>query len=169
MVVEHLSTGTVKVTVTRSELKEFGVDYESLESTSAETRHMICEILRLSGIKEMLECRRIFVEAFRSGSGGCLLYVSAQESVGGTICCEVRDIHSLFALCAIDALRERAACSALFSSRGSYYLEITAKPGRRSELCGLLGEFGTVCACAPEDSDTLIEEDAVKALRTMLT
>lgn len=169
MVIEQLGIGAVRVLISREELFLFGVDFESLEASGEETRRLILEILRLSKANEMLESRKLFVEAFARDDGSCLLYVSSCTEAGGIICCEPEDAAALFTLCAVPMLSERVSDSSLYIADGRYCLEITAIPGAREDLCGLLGEFGKVREEVPSRAKVLIPSQAAELIRELGT
>lgn len=164
MVIEQLGTSAVRVLISREELLLFGVNFETLESSGEETRHLILEILRLSKASEMLESKKLFVEAFARDDGSCLLYVSSCNKSGGVICCEPEDAAALFSLCSVPMLCEKVASSSLHIAGGKYCLKLTAIPGTREDICGLLGEFGKVREDIPSSAKVLIPSEAVELI-----
>lgn len=77
MIIEKLSSLTVKVSLSHNELTEFGLNFEKLDSNNTETKQLIKiiieEIKRNLGLN--LHNENLYIETF-SSRNGCILYIS---------------------------------------------------------------------------------------------
>lgn len=92
MQIDILSSNTLKLTLSRLDMFDLDIKYESLSGKNPETKRLLAHVLKkirldkFSGSDENqkigfdFSCERIFVEAFPRPDGGCMLYVSSLEA-----------------------------------------------------------------------------------------
>ncbi|MDO5558670.1 MAG: adaptor protein MecA [Oscillospiraceae bacterium] len=78
MIIEQLSSLTVKVSLTASELYEHNVDFDSLENDDKNTRSLVSDVINQINIKLGLNFfnEHLYIEAFSGRESGCILYIS---------------------------------------------------------------------------------------------
>ena len=80
MYYDALSTNTVKITLTRKDMSDYSIREDCLRARSAETKRMLTRFLRRFQSESSLfagrSADRLFLEAFPSDDGGCVMYVS---------------------------------------------------------------------------------------------
>jgi len=83
MQIDILSSNTLKLTLSRLDMFDLDIKYESLSGKNPETKRLLAHVLksiRLDNLNNKtgfdFSCDRIFVEAFPRPDGGCMLYVS---------------------------------------------------------------------------------------------
>ncbi|MCL2693812.1 MAG: adaptor protein MecA [Oscillospiraceae bacterium] len=89
MQIDILSSNTLKLTLSRLDMFDLDIKYESLSGKNPETKRLLAHVLKTIRIDQLdrkfgfdFSCDRIFVEAFPRPDGGCMLYVSSLESDG---------------------------------------------------------------------------------------
>ncbi|MCL2020323.1 MAG: adaptor protein MecA [Oscillospiraceae bacterium] len=90
MQIDILSSNTLKLTLSRLDMFDLDIKYESLSGKNPETKRLLAHVLksiRLDRLNQKtgfdFSCERIFVEAFPRPDGGCMLYVSSLEADAG--------------------------------------------------------------------------------------
>jgi negative regulator of genetic competence, sporulation and motility len=86
MQIDILSSNTLKLTLSRIDMFDLDIKYESLSGKNPETKRLLAHVLKSIRLDQKVgfdfSCERIFVEAFPRPDGGCMLYVSSLESDG---------------------------------------------------------------------------------------
>jgi len=89
MQIDILSSNTLKLTLSRLDMFDLDIKYESLSGKNPETKRLLAHVLKSIRLDQMshkvgfdFTCERIFVEAFPRPDGGCMLYVSSLEADG---------------------------------------------------------------------------------------
>ena len=83
MQIDVLSQNTLKLTLSRLDMFDLDIKYESLSGKNPDTKRLLSHVLRTvkldksSGVDFSGE--RLFVEAFPRPDGGCMLYISCLE------------------------------------------------------------------------------------------
>ena len=84
MYYDALSRNTVKITLTGKDMKDYSIKSESLRSRNAESKRSLTSFLKKFQSESSLfpdhKAERLFLEAFPSDDGGCILYVSTLGS-----------------------------------------------------------------------------------------
>ncbi|MCL2036111.1 MAG: adaptor protein MecA [Oscillospiraceae bacterium] len=81
MQIDVLSQNTLKLTLSRLDMFDLDIKYESLSGKNPDTKRLLSQVLRTvkldksSGVDFSGE--RLFVEAFPRPDGGCMLYISS--------------------------------------------------------------------------------------------
>lgn len=150
---DSLSRNTVKITLSREDMREYSLCAESIALHTAETKRSLSRMLRK--MKLFSGCRpdRLFLEAFPETDGGCVLYVSSLYEEGNkektaetALMCCVDGLSELVQLCrAVESagLRPRTC---VYRSHGGYILVAIAENGDNFSLKRIFSEFGRVCA-----------------------
>jgi hypothetical protein len=86
MQIDILSSNTLKLTLSRLDMFDLDIKYESLSGKNPETKRLLAHVLKSIRLDQKVgfdfTCERIFVEAFPRPDGGCMLYVSSLEADG---------------------------------------------------------------------------------------
>ncbi|MCL1880618.1 MAG: adaptor protein MecA, partial [Oscillospiraceae bacterium] len=81
MQIDVLSQYTLKLTLTRYDMFDMDIKYESLSGTNPDTKRLLSHVLNLAKLDENAGLdftgERLFVEAFPRPDGGCMLYISS--------------------------------------------------------------------------------------------
>jgi negative regulator of genetic competence, sporulation and motility len=86
MQIDVLSQNTLKLTLSRLDMFDLDIKYESLSGKNPDTKRLLSHVLRTvkldksSGVDFSGE--RLFVEAFPRPDGGCMLYISSLNEDG---------------------------------------------------------------------------------------
>lgn len=125
MLIEQLSEYSVKFTMANMELAEYGLNFDTIEPNSANTRLMLSHLIALAenqeGVNIDFKTSEVYVEVFPC-SGGCIVYLSLMQNDRPRKATE----HSDFIVCATDSLNHltrvskqlvRFSANAILSSR----------------------------------------------------
>ncbi len=79
--IEMLDQQTVKVILSQLDMEELSITYEELDYSRPDTRKIILQLLRRVREKTELDFTKgkLFIEAFPSQEGGCVLYLNLIE------------------------------------------------------------------------------------------
>lgn len=82
MIIEKLSSLTVKVSLTVNELHAYDLSFECLENNSQNTRALIAYIIHEIRVNLGLNLysEHLYIEAFSCVNNGCILYISAVDN-----------------------------------------------------------------------------------------
>ncbi|MCL2077071.1 MAG: adaptor protein MecA [Oscillospiraceae bacterium] len=87
MQIDILSSNTLKLTLSRLDMFDLDIKYESLSGKNPETKRLLTHVLKTIRLDNLdrkfgfdFSSDRIFVEAFPRPDGGCMLYVSSLET-----------------------------------------------------------------------------------------
>lgn len=154
MFYDTLSANTVKITLTKQDMQNNSLNAESIRSRTAESRRSLTRFLKRFQTESSLfpehSAERLFLEAFPSDDGGCVLYVStlgAEPTPSGSrrqhsvrIMCGSEDIESMISLCA--CISRRILSSSLYRLDGGYCLVIRSSPDEAGAVSHIIEEFG---------------------------
>ncbi len=183
MIIKKLSSTAVKISISRNEMKEYGVDFEDFNENNGETVIMINDILKKIKYNTGLNLisSKLFVEAFSTGSGSdCIIYISTvdedDEETYEPCLYYLFDFENIKNCTGfLNHLSDEYAKA--FISCSLYYLKpvfrlavkITAEYEEYITACA--SEFGTISgygetayACTDEHYDCIIRENAVEKL-----
>jgi negative regulator of genetic competence, sporulation and motility len=83
MQIDVLSSNTLKLTLSKFDMNDLDIKYESLSPKNPETKRLLAHVLnsiqRESKTGFTFSGERLFVEAFPRADGGCMLYISCLE------------------------------------------------------------------------------------------
>jgi negative regulator of genetic competence, sporulation and motility len=197
MQIDVLSQNTLKLTLSRLDMFDMDIKYESLSGKNPDTKRLLSHVLRTVKLDKSagvdFSGERLFVEAFPRPDGGCMLYISCLFEDG-----EIREVKSVKAprravksaactlLCRFDSLKAlEGVCkslawygdrldttSALYSDGTEYRLYITGTD--KKLLTAIVAEYGEVLnadelAYTREYCKLLVAENAVKAISELCT
>ncbi|MCL2087375.1 MAG: adaptor protein MecA [Oscillospiraceae bacterium] len=84
MQIDVLSQNTLKLTLTRLDMFDLDIKYESLSGKNPETKRLLSHVLKSIQLDKKVgfdfSGERLFVEAFPRPDGGCMLYISSLEN-----------------------------------------------------------------------------------------
>ncbi|MBR5090766.1 MAG: adaptor protein MecA [Ruminiclostridium sp.] len=151
---DTLSRNTVKITLTRKDMKDYSLRSENIRSHSAESKRSLTGFLKKFRSEISLfpghSAERLFLEAFPSDDGGCVLYVStlgteplppsAPERKTAELMCRTDTLDDAARLCR--SVRSKVRRSALYTLDGSYCLIIKVSDSDSDRLTHTIEEFG---------------------------
>lgn len=176
----------LKVSLSREELEELGVDYDSLDYQNPATREILLGLLERGRKEAGFSPRRakLYIEVFPSEGGGCIIYFTrlpngelmpAGRFVPGAVPAVFAfgDTEVLIQACAglHELYAHRVLESALYRVGQGYRLVIYPLDYADNLSSSFLGEYGTyvgrgavLAAYCREHGALLIEKDAVAVL-----
>jgi hypothetical protein len=81
MQIDVLSQNTLKLTLSRLDMFDLDIKYESLSGKNPDTKRLLSHVLRTVKLDKSASVdfsgERLFVEAFPRPDGGCMLYISS--------------------------------------------------------------------------------------------
>ncbi|MDR1753964.1 MAG: adaptor protein MecA [Eubacterium sp.] len=84
MQIDILSQNTLKLTLTKLDMFDLDIKYESLSGKNPETKRLLSHVLKSIQFDKRVgfdfSGERLFVEAFPRPDGGCMLYISSLEN-----------------------------------------------------------------------------------------
>lgn len=84
MQIDVLSSNTLKLTLSRLDMFDLDIKYESLSGKNPETKRLLAHVLKSIELDKRVDFdfsgERLFVEAFPRPDGGCMLYLSCLEA-----------------------------------------------------------------------------------------
>ncbi len=87
MQIDVLSQNTLKLTLSKLDMFDLDIKYESLSGKNPETKRLLAHVLKSIGKDEKISFdfsgERLFIEAFPRPDGGCMLYISCTQDEGG--------------------------------------------------------------------------------------
>ena len=154
MFYDTLSENTVKITLTSRDMSDYDIARESLLDRSAESRRSLTRFLKRFQSENSLftgkSADRLFLEAFPSADGGCVMYVSTLGT--GDLSGNDAPDTPVTLMCGPGPLADIArfgtaaagisSCSSLYRVSGGWCLVVTAKPAEADRLTRLAAEYG---------------------------
>lgn len=185
MYYDTLSAHTVKITLTRQDMSDYSVRSEDIRARNSESKRSLTRFLERFRTESSLfpdrSADRLFLEAFPSEDGGCVMYVSTlgvdplPEGGKGrrtadlmAVSDDLGDISRLSA-----CISDKAAASALYRISGGWCLIFTADCADIPFLTRMIGEFGEFSddsvdiSCAAEHGTLVCRENAVQTLSAL--
>ena len=141
MDITYINSKNIKISISREELYENGLDAESLDYTKTRTKRFIWELLDIAYIKTGFNAGngRLFVRVFPSADGGCELFITKNadfsekdgksdtciaqtENENEDLACVTDDADKLYMLCG--RLKTAGFCgdSSLYSGTGDSFI-----------------------------------------------
>lgn len=185
MVIEVISSNTIKVILSQDDMSLYDVSFEKLDRSNPETKRLLLDLI--DDIKEQknvdLSSERLFVEAFPKDDGGCLLYLSMLNSnvhisadrptVYNTLICTMSSPQSLMQVCSriYEYYNHIVHNSELYYDNGTYQLilQIYRKTDRKlrtmlNEFCEISGSTDLEASVIREHYTCLFAIDAVEEI-----
>lgn len=155
MYYDALSRNTVKITLTSKDMKDYAIKSESLRSRTAESkRSLTCFLKRFQSESSLFpdhKPERLFLEAFPSDDGGCIMYVSTLGTdvlpsdcsrKTSVLMCSTETLASAISLCGL--LSGKVRSSSLYKLDTDYCLIIKVSSGDTECITRAGGEYGEV-------------------------
>ena len=185
MYYDALSRNTVKITLTGKDMKDYAIRSESLRARTAESKRSLTSFLKKFQSESSLfpdhSAERLFLEAFPSEDGGCVLYVSTlgtdvlpppeNERKSAPLMCRTDDLGSAARLCRSLTGLVRSSC--LYRLGSSYCLIIKVSAQKSGLASHILSEYGgisddpTDIACVTEHGTPICRSGAVNRLSAL--
>lgn len=182
MYYDALSRNTVKITLTGKDMKDYSIKTESLRSRSAESKRSLTSFLKKFQSESSLfpdhKAERLFLEAFPSDDGGCILYVSTlgsdilpppeTERRTTPLMCRTDTLGDTARLCR--SLTGKVRTSALYRLGSGYWLIIKVQTANAALVSRIVGEYGSLSddptdiACVTEHGTPVCPASAVSKL-----
>ncbi len=156
MYYDALSRNTVKITLTGKDMKDYSLKSESLRSRTAESKRSLTSFLKKFQSESSLfpdhKAERLFLEAFPSDDGGCILYVSTlgsdilpppepERRTTPLMCCTAA-LGDTARLCR--SLTGKVRTSALYRLGSDYWLIIKVQTANAALVSRIIGEYGSL-------------------------
>lgn len=152
LTIEQIDDNKIKVTVSEKDQAEFGVTYESMNYSDANTRRLCEKIMHRAG-KEIgfrTGGAKLLVEARQTGNGNVTLYLSriepkAEEEKRFSGIAAFEDMNGVMDCCKIfEGFLPSLKANSLYRLNGKYYLyfEIIQKRKNAEQLWKTILEFG---------------------------
>lgn len=155
MVIEVISSNTIKVILSQDDMSAYDVSFEKLDRSNPETKRLLLDLIEsIKQEKDIdLSSERLFVEAFPKDDGGCLLYLSMLNSsvkitsdrptVYNTLICAISSPQSLMKICSriCEHFNHIVHNSELYYENGTYQLILLIYRKTDRKLRTMLNEF----------------------------
>ena len=151
----NIRDGCAAVMISRSELEEFGVTYDSLDYSSDKTKLIVR--FALEKINEKADDPRFFergmtIEALPDSDGGCMLFFNFTKNPGRTLIknepefytAESSNFENLCAFCASAEKLNLCITSSLYKKNGAYRLVFSSCRLSREGTRDIISEFADV-------------------------
>ena len=186
MYYDALSRNTVKITLTKKDMSDYSLKSDSLRVRNAETKRTLTRFLKKfrseSAIFPDKDIDRLFLEAFPSEDGGCVMYVSTlgmeplppaePEPPVRTVMCVCAALDPILRLCA--GLSGRTQGSSLYRLDNCYCLAAQIPADEAQYTARLIREYGeysddaTDIAYAAEHGRTVCGKNAAEVLSGLI-
>ncbi len=155
MQIDMLAGNTVKITLQKSDMLMFNVSYEDISGKGHNTRLALSRLIAMIGEEQKLDLsgERLLVEAFPSGDGGCMLYLSCLGSARSktaskqsrTLICECDSIDNMISLCcALYAGYNKLSSKLYYNSSSSVYRLVISSASLSRAVSAVAGEFSCI-------------------------
>ena len=171
MVIELISSNTIKVVLDEDDMLSYDVSFDKLDRSSPETKRLLIDLIE--SIKEEksidLSSEKLFVEAFPDEEGGCLLYLSMLSSnikvtpengsLYNSIICRIDSPDVLLKVCSrlYNLFNHILHNSELYYQDGTYQLILHIFKKADKKLKIFLSEFCEIVGTGEIDSSSVRE------------
>jgi len=196
MQIDVLSQNTLKLTLSRLDMFDLDIKYESLSGKNPDTKRLLSHVLRTVKLDKSagvdFSGERLFVEAFPRPDGGCMLYISSlSEDEDRTRKPEKRIIRPISPaqrkseklLCKFDSIKElEGVCksliwhktdtsSTLYSNENEYRLIIHSN--KKKLITMIVSEYGEVLdedeiGVTSEHYQVIVHDNAIEQMNEVL-
>ncbi len=156
MYYDALSKNTVKITLTDRDMRENSIRAEGLRTRSADSKRSLIDFLKKLQAESKLfagkSAERLFLEAFPSEDGGCVLYVSTlgcdilpqPDSVPRrhVVMCGTATLADAAQLCR--CVSRSVSGSSLYRLDGRYVLLFRVRPSAADTVSRMIAEYGVL-------------------------
>ena len=154
---DSLSRGTVKITLSEADMREYSLCTETITRHTAEAKRGLSRMLKKMKLFSGYKPDRLFLEAFPSEEGGLILYVSnlcdeneREEAGEAALMCCVDSLSALIQLCHTLKNGGIQPQTCVYRSHGGYILVAIAEKTNLTAMKRIFSEFGRVCADTSE-------------------
>ena len=155
MVIQIISSNTIKITLDGHDMDCYNVSFEKLDRANPETKHLLLDLIQyIQDEKKIdLSSERLFVEAFPKDDGGCLLYISVlsnsmkstpdKNSLYNSIICKMTSPQELIEIShqIYNNFNHILHNSELYFSDNTYILRITSYNVCYTKLLRIIGRI----------------------------
>lgn len=148
---DTLNRSTVKITLSEEDMRKYSLYGKSLTKKNAETKRALATFLKKAKLFRGFNTERLFLEAFPSERGGCILYVSGLDEATESrkrdispILCTVDGLDSFVKLCAGIYRFFDAEYSSAYAENGRYSLIVFAAAKELSSIIRIMSEYGEI-------------------------
>lgn len=186
MYYDTLSAHTVKITLTRQDMSDYSIKSENLRARNSESKRSLTRFLEHFRTESSLfpdrSADRLFLEAFPSEDGGCVMYVSTlgidplpdsgKEPCSVSLMAVSERLEDISRLAA--GISDKIAASDLYRVTGGWCLVMTAGRSDIPVLSRLIGEYGEFSddgidiSCAEEHGTLLCRGNAAEELSRLV-
>lgn len=191
MKIERIDSRTIKVVLSDKDMAEYDLTYEEMDYSDSATRQAILEIMRRvqNKINLGIDHNKLFIEAFPSPEGGCILYVNIVEfeppekptvkakkelpRYDTPLIFELENLDAVTAVCKRLATDMQAGIvkSSLFHYEAHYYLLLYTYCRMERKIQFILQEYGdflgkstVLAAFFREHSKEISRDDAISTI-----
>lgn len=185
MQIEMISSETIKVSLTKQDMDDYELTFESLDRSNIQTKELFIDIIEQIKLDMEMDFtdEKLFIEAIPRVDGGCLLYITAlepeeelaakQKSVSLSIVCEIENYNHLINLCSVIYAKHlhKVHKSELYYDQGSYRLILHTLKKQDIKLVTLVNEYAEVvgegelfCSMTREHYDCIVNNRAVESV-----
>lgn len=185
MEIEPLDKKTIKIILSKQDMNDFSITYESMDYDDPATKKVILKLLNQVKEKNKVDLLsgKLFIEAFPKDDGGCILYLNIlgdmkensvlNNNFKSPIIAVISNPFDLFKLCKVLYRKYNHIIfkSHLYEDDGLYYLLIYSFYKQEDVLCGIISEFGSIkgkgefySCIVKEHSNLLIKDEAIEKL-----
>ncbi len=146
---DSISRGTVKITLSEADMREYSLCAENIACHTAEAKRSLSKMLKKMKLFSGHKPDRLFLEAFPSAEGGLILYVSnlynENEGEETALMCCVDNLSCLTQLCHVIQQSGLQLQTCVYRSYKGYILVAIAEKENFCKLRRIFSEFGRVC------------------------
>lgn len=152
LTIELISSNTLKITLTKSDMIEYNISYQILDKKNPETKQFLMNIIDIVKEEKDIDLcsEKLYIEAFPQTNGGCLLYISVlsdklkqRKNIYCEIVCETNN-HSLLIKISDIIFKNYnhiTKNSQLYYYQGTYRIILTLFSDTENKICDLLDEY----------------------------
>lgn len=187
MLIELISSTTLKITLSELDMLDYNIDYDSLDKSNPKTKHLLMELIDIIKEEEDIDLcsEKLYIEAFPQNDGGCLLYISviSDKLKYSThepyfLICEIKNVFYLQTIVSllISNNDNLITESRLYYLNDIYRLVLEVDSKLYQKVIIILNEFmisfstdKTISAYTQEHFNCLINKDALLVLSELLS
>lgn len=152
MIIELISSNTLKISLSKRDMSEFNIKYDILDKKNHETKLFLMNLIDI--VKEQKDidlCQeKLYVEAFPQTNGGCLLYLSvlndvikSKKDILSYITCDINSLLDLFTISqkAYKSYNYLIKKSELYNEKSNYRLIFYVYTETEKKIYRLLDEY----------------------------
>lgn len=184
MKIEILDRQTVKIVLSEMDMEELAITYEEMDYSRPETRKLIMRLLNRVRDKTNMDFTggKLFIEAFPSQEGGCILYLNliekpasktATQGFSAPLIFQIGSLEELHKVCEklFTRYHHLILKSSLYQSEQGYTLMLYSYYKLDEKLIAIVKEHGDLLGkgniqkCLVEEHQRLLVKD--KAIETI--